>query len=93
MTRACSASPAIALRIAAFTAGPALLLLIPLIAMRFTGEVNWTAFDFAVAGGVFCGAGFAYAALTSLARNAYARAGIGAGVLALVLLFWAWAVN
>ena len=36
-------------RIAAWT-GAGLVLLLPLIAMRFTAEVQWTGFDFAVAG-------------------------------------------
>lgn len=32
-----------------------LILSIPWIAMQFTDEVNWTPFDFAVMGGLFCG--------------------------------------
>ena len=35
----------------------ALLLLIPLITMQFTDEVNWNLFDFIVAGVVFLGVG------------------------------------
>jgi archaellum biogenesis protein FlaJ (TadC family) len=34
------------------------LLLIPLIAMQFTNEVNWTLFDFVVAGVLLLGTGF-----------------------------------
>jgi len=35
----------------------ATLLLIPLIAMQFTDEVNWTLLDFVVAGGLLLAAG------------------------------------
>jgi uncharacterized membrane protein len=37
-------------RLFAILFGALLLLAIPLIAMQFTEEVNWTAFDFLVAG-------------------------------------------
>lgn len=33
------------------------LLLVPAVAMRFTTEVSWTLFDFAVAGALLSGAG------------------------------------
>src|SRR5688500_13320264 len=36
------------------------ILLLPLLAMRFTNEVNWTPFDFVVAGALLLGAGLAY---------------------------------
>ena len=38
----------------------ALLLLIPLLAMRFTDEVAWSPTDFAVAGALLFGTGFTY---------------------------------
>ena len=50
----------------------ALLLLVPLLAMRFTDEVNWTALDFTVAGALLFGAGLAFVLLTRKApRSAY----------------------
>ena len=54
----------------------ALILLVPLIAMRFTSEVNWTLFDFVFAGTVIFGTG----CLFELARRK--AAGNGACKLA-----------
>ena len=43
-------------RIAAWT-GAALMLLLPLVAMQFTDEVNWSETDFIVAGALIGGTG------------------------------------
>lgn len=67
----------------------AALLLAPLVAMQFTDEVNWTAFDFAVAGALLVGAGAAYElAAPRVSRPAY-RLAIGAALVAFVLVVWA----
>jgi hypothetical protein len=64
----------------------ALLLAIPLVAMRFTAEVNWTLLDFVVAGVLISGTGFAYIAITNKLRTKGQRLAVG---LALGFIFCA----
>lgn len=66
-----------------------LLLLLPLIAMQFTGEVAWTAFDFAVAAALLVGAGAAYEIAARHVVDPAKRAMTGAMILAVVVLVWA----
>jgi uncharacterized membrane protein len=67
----------------------AALLLAPLVAMQFTTQVNWTALDFAVAGGLLVGAGLAFELVTrTVARPAW-RLALAAAILAVVLVIWA----
>lgn len=64
------------------------LLIAPAIAMRFTEEVQWTPFDFIVAGVVLIGAGVV-AELTVRASGDWSyRFGAGLAVLGSVLLLW-----
>lgn len=67
---------------------PAIPLLVPLVAMRFTSEVNWTAFDFVAAYVLFTGAGFAYRLVTTKAGNLLARGAAALGVFACLSLIW-----
>ena len=60
----------------------ALLLLIPLIAMQFTSEVDWSAFDFLVAGVLLLGTGL----LCELAMRKIWNKNYQIGVLAVILL-------
>lgn len=69
--------------------GVAVVLLAPLIAMRFTDEVNWTAFDFAFAGVLLVGAGLLLELIVWQARRPMVRAGLALVVVAAVLLIWA----
>lgn len=68
--------------------GAALLLLLPLVAMRFTEDVKWTPVDFATMGamlGLVCGA---YELAVRVARNnAYV---VAAGVAAAAAFLMAW---
>jgi peptidoglycan/LPS O-acetylase OafA/YrhL len=73
-------------RVALVTAA---ILLVPFVAMRFTNEVNWTIFDFIVAGILLGGTGLAYILLASRTRQANRRIAIGAVLLAALLLVWA----
>jgi hypothetical protein len=61
----------------------AALLLVPLVAMQFTEEVNWTLLDFAVAGCLLFGSGIAY---VLLARSATHIAGHAAACIAVARL-------
>jgi hypothetical protein len=72
---------------AAIWSGAAFLLLLPLVAMQFTNEVNWDETDFIVFGvmlTVACGT-YELAALTG--NRAY-RAGIAVAVAAAFILIW-----
>lgn len=74
-------------RIAAWGIG-ALLLLIPLVAMRFTEEVNWTASDFAFAGVLIGGVGLAYELAARSTGSLAGRAGWAVALGAAFLLVW-----
>ncbi|TYZ10045.1 hypothetical protein FY528_09265 [Hymenobacter lutimineralis] len=67
----------------------ALLLLIPLVAMQYTTEVNWTPSDFVFGGVVLFGAGFTFVLIARMGNNGTYRLGAGVAVLAGLLLVWA----
>lgn len=69
--------------------GIAAVLLTPLIAMQFTDEVRWTAFDFAVAGGLLVGGAGFYELAVRLVRRPHLRALIAAALALAVLVIWA----
>jgi hypothetical protein len=66
-----------------------LILLVPLVAMQLTDEVNWSLGDFVVAGGLLFGTGMAYVGCARLARRPSQRAAIAAGLLCILGLVWA----
>ncbi len=74
-------------RIAAWTTA-ALILLLPLVAMQFTNEVNWALGDFIIAGILLFGALGVYEIATRKTGNTAYRAGVGLGVVATLLLLW-----
>ena len=75
------------LRICGWVAVAALLML-PLVAMQFTGEVNWTAGDFIVAGVILGSAGLGTEFLVrQSSSNAY-RIGVVLAVLAIFVTIW-----
>ncbi len=64
------------------------LLALPAVAMRFTGEVQWTISDFVFAGVLLVGAGLIYEIGALRIRRPLWRTLYGAGVVAVVLLIW-----
>ena len=58
------------------------VLAIPFVAMRFTGEVKWTAFDFLFAGGLMAAVAATYE-LAARAGDPFFRAGAGVGGLSI----------
>ena len=73
----------------AMWAAIAVLLLLPLIAMQFTGEVAWTPFDFPAAAVLLVGGGLAYEIAARKTASGRSRLLIGGAILGIVLLIWA----
>jgi hypothetical protein len=67
----------------------ALLLLLPLVAMRFTDAVNWTGADFLFAGVLIGGVGILFELIVRMSRNHAYRAGAGFALAAAFLIVWA----
>ncbi|QBA64041.1 hypothetical protein [Muriicola soli] len=69
--------------------GAASVLLIPLIAMQFTSEVNWTTGDFLVAGILLLSTAFICELTWRKLRDSAYRTWILLGIFILFLLIWA----
>jgi hypothetical protein len=67
----------------------AMLLLIPLIAMQFTDEVNWNLFDFVAAGVLLLGTGIMCELAIRKINTPKYRIAACAVLLVLLLLIWA----
>ncbi len=68
--------------------GLACLLLLPLLAMRFTTEVDWSPFDFMVMGGLLGAVGGAFELAARASGGMAYRAGAGIAVVTSFLLIW-----
>ncbi len=66
-----------------------ILLLIPLVAMQFTDEVNWTLLDFVVAGALLLGTGLMCELVIRKVNNIRYRIAICVTLLIALLLIWA----
>jgi hypothetical protein len=66
-----------------------ILLLIPLIAMQFTDEVNWTLSDFVVAGILLLGTGLLCELVLRKVKKTSHRIGLCVALLLLMVLIWA----
>jgi hypothetical protein len=65
-----------------------LLLLMPMVAMLFTDEMNWDETDFLVFGAMLLGACGAYELATRMTGNTAYRAAVGVAVVAAFILVW-----
>ena len=68
--------------------GAATLLLLPLVAMQFTREVNWTSSDFVVMGALLLIVGVAFETAVRVARSHAYVLGAGVAVAAAFLMTW-----
>lgn len=73
------------IRIFIVTAG---ILAIPLVAMQFTSEVNWTLSDFAIMGALLTGTGFMYELAMMTAHSLVHRLAIAIAVGAALFVTW-----
>lgn len=69
--------------------GTALVLMIPLVAMQFTNEVNWDETDFLVMGALLFGTGLTYELLARKMKDTTHRMILGIVLLGALLLIWA----
>ena len=65
------------------------LLLIPLVAMQFTNEVNWTPLDFIVAGVLLLGTGLIFELVMRKVTKIQHRIALCIAILAAFLIVWA----
>lgn len=68
--------------------GAVLILLLPLVAMQLTDEVEWTLGDFIFAAILLFGSLGAFELIARMTADAVYRAGAGVAILALFLLTW-----
>lgn len=66
-----------------------LVMLIPLLAMQFTTEVNWSLFDFIAAGILLLGTGLTIEFVLQKVKSPKNRILISAIIIILLLLLWA----
>lgn len=76
-------------RLLAIVIGVALLLMIPLIAMQFTSEVNWDGFDFLVMGVLLLGTGLTCELVLRKVKKLEHRLALCGVVLVALFLVWA----
>ena len=66
----------------------AFILLLPLLAMQITDEVNWDVADFAIAWILFVSTGFTYKLATIKVGNTVYRLAVGLALTGAFILFW-----
>lgn len=64
------------------------ILMLPLVAMVFTNEVNWSLFDFIVMGILLFGTGLTYVLISKISDSMAYRTAVGVAVVAGFLLIW-----
>ncbi|MCE2612492.1 hypothetical protein LVD13_05860 [Flavobacteriaceae bacterium D16] len=65
-----------------------LILMVPLVAMQFTVEVNWTMLDFVVMGTGLMSIGLVYELIVRKSNQKTYRIAFGVAIAAIFLLFW-----
>lgn len=70
------------------TAGVIFLLSIPLVAMQFTSEVNWSAGDFLFAFLLLFGTGFCYILMSRFGSDNLYKSGLALSLLSGLFLIW-----
>lgn len=68
---------------------PSLLLLLPLIAMQFTNEVNWTLMDFVIAGILLFGTSLLIELVIRKVKTSKYKIAISLFILIVFLTIWA----
>jgi len=68
---------------------PSILLLLPLIAMQFTNEVNWTLIDFAAAGILLFGTALLIELVIRKVKTSKSKIAISIFILLVFLVTWA----
>jgi hypothetical protein len=76
-------------RIFIIIAAVVILLLIPLVAMQFTDQVEWKVFDFRLMGSLLSGVGLAIEVIMRKTRNVRSRIILCGAALFVFLLIWA----
>jgi hypothetical protein len=66
----------------------AVLLLLPLAAMQFTDQVNWSPFDFLVAGALLLGAGLSCEFFARRRSSTKYRLAVGVTIAVVLALVW-----
>lgn len=66
---------------------PAIILMLPVLAMLFSDEVNWSAFDFIIAAILLYGASFAIY-LSATLKTKWLRIGLMAAIFMILVLVW-----
>jgi len=69
-------------------AGALVILLIPLTAMQFTSEVQWTLFDFLAAFVLLAGTGLAYLAISHRSKSVMYKTAAAITAITALLLIW-----
>ncbi len=67
----------------------AILLAVPLVAMQFTSEVNWSLGDFIIMGALIFGTGLSFVLVLHYTSNFFYRAAIGLALGATFFMIWA----
>jgi hypothetical protein len=66
-----------------------LILLVPLVAMQFTDEVDWSVIDFSIVGALLFGTGVSYILITRYMTNVVFKAGVGMALGTTLFMVWA----